>query len=126
MPRDWWLEEWEKEAIRLFAMEHPLDGYRRLTFMMLDRDIVAVSPSSVYRVLKGAGLLDRWKHNPTKKGTGFVQPEKPHDHWHRPSLEDVSYVNIKGTFYYLCSILDGCIARQPAVHRPLGPPREHD
>lgn len=104
VPRDWWLEEWEKEAIRLFAMEHPLDGYRRLTFMMLDRDIVAVSPSSVYRVLKGAGLLDRWKRNPTKKGTGFVQPEKPHDHWHI----DVSYVNIKGTFYYLCSILDGC------------------
>ncbi len=26
--------------------------------MMLDRDIVAVSPSSTYRVLKGAGLLD--------------------------------------------------------------------
>jgi hypothetical protein len=29
--------------------------------MMLDRDVVAVSPSSTYRVLKGAGLLDSWK-----------------------------------------------------------------
>jgi hypothetical protein len=42
--------------------------------MMLDRDIVAVSPSSTYRVLKGAGLLDSWKPKPSLKGTGFVQP----------------------------------------------------
>jgi putative transposase len=30
---------------------NPLEGYRRLTFMMLDADVVAVSPSSVWRVL---------------------------------------------------------------------------
>ena len=41
--------------------------------MMLDRDIVAVSPSSTYRVLKGAGLLDCWKPKPSFKGTGFMQ-----------------------------------------------------
>jgi hypothetical protein len=28
-----------------------MEGYRRLTFMMLDADIVAVSSSSVWRVL---------------------------------------------------------------------------
>jgi hypothetical protein len=42
-------------------------GYRRLTFMMLDRDIVAVSRSSTYRVLKGAGLLGCWKPKPSLK-----------------------------------------------------------
>lgn len=62
VPRDHWLEAWEKEKILAFYHEYPLEGYRRLAFMMLDRDIVAVSPSSVYRVLKGAGLLvDRWR-----------------------------------------------------------------
>jgi hypothetical protein len=30
--------------------QFPLEGYRRLTFMMLDRNVVAVSPSSAYRV----------------------------------------------------------------------------
>jgi hypothetical protein len=30
------------------------EGYRRMTFMMLDADVVAVSPTTVYRVLKGA------------------------------------------------------------------------
>jgi len=104
VPRDHWLEMWEKEAIVKFFHEYPLEGYRRLCFMMLDRDIVAVSPASVYRVLKAEGLLaNRWS-KPSRKGTGFVQPLAPHDQWHI----DFSYVNVGGTFYYLCSILEGC------------------
>ena len=104
VPRDHWLEEWEKKAIVEFFRTYPLEGYRRLCFMMLDRDVVAVSPASVYRVLKAEGLLaNRWQ-KPSRKGTGFVQPLAPHDHWHI----DFSYVNVGGTFYYLCSILDGC------------------
>ena len=58
VPRDWWLEDWEKQAIIDFHDRHPLEGYRRLTFMMLDDDVVAVSPASVYRVLKQANRLD--------------------------------------------------------------------
>jgi hypothetical protein len=56
VPRDHWLEPWEKVAIINFHHQYPLEGYRRLTFMMLDRDVVAVSPSSTYRVLKAAGF----------------------------------------------------------------------
>jgi len=104
VPRDHWLEAWEHEAIVDFARAHPRDGYRRLTFMMLDQDVVAVSPSPVYRVLAKAGLLKPWNATPSKKGTGFVQPQEPHEHWHT----DISYLNICGTFYYLCSVLDGC------------------
>ena len=104
IPRDFWLAEWEKQAIVDFYQKHPLEGYRRLTFMMLDQDVVAVSPSSVYRVLSAAGLLRRWNGKASKKGTGFVQPLKPHEHWHI----DVFYINLCGTFYYLCSLLDGC------------------
>ena len=104
VPRDHWLERWEQQAIVDFARTHPREGYRRLTFMMLDQDVVAVSPASVYRVLRQAGLLQPWNTTPSKKGTGFVQPLAPHEHWHT----DVSYLNICGTFYYLCSVLDGC------------------
>ena len=46
VPRDHWLETWEKNAIIGFYHQYPLEGYRRLTFMMLDNDIVAVSPTS--------------------------------------------------------------------------------
>jgi putative transposase len=103
VPRDHWLLDDEKERICTFARAHPLEGYRRLTFMMLDADEVACSPASVYRVLKHAGLLAGASPTITKKGTGFVQPLLPHEHWH----VDVSYLNIAGTFYFLCSILDG-------------------
>jgi putative transposase len=72
--------------------------------MMLDADVVAVSPSSVYRVLRDAGLMDRHNSKASLKGKGFQQPLRIHEHWH----VDVSYINIAGTFFYLCSLLDGC------------------
>ncbi len=103
VPRVHWLEPWEKRAILDFERQYTLEGYRRLAFMMLDRDIVAVSPSSVYRVLKKAGRIQGWNGKPSRKGTGFHQPLGPHQHWH----VDISYINVCGTFYYLCSVLDG-------------------
>ena len=103
VPRDHWIARWERECIIRYHDAHPLEGYRRLAFMMLDDDAVAVSPSTTFRVLRAAGRLDRWNSKPSKKGTGFVQPLDPHEHWH----VDVAYLNIASTFYYLCSVLDG-------------------
>ena len=103
IPRDWWLEPWEKEAIVHYFIDHPREGYRRLTYMMLDEDIVAVSPATVYRVLKYTGLLGKREVKPSLKGSGFVHPQKAHEHWHI----DIAYLNLGGTFYYLCSVLDG-------------------
>lgn len=103
VPRDHWLEDWEKRSIIEFHFEHPLDGYRRLTYMMLDANVVAVSASSVYRVLSEAGLLRRHNTKPSKKGSGFHQPLRPHQHWHL----DIAYLNIRGTFYFIASLLDG-------------------
>ena len=103
IPRDFWLTEAERQAIIAYWHEHPLDGYRRLCYMMMDADVVAVSPATTYRVLSKAGLLKRFSGKPSKKGNGFTQPLKAHEHWHI----DIAYLNICGTFYYMCSILDG-------------------
>lgn len=103
IPRDFWLTPPEREAIIAYHHENPGEGYRRLSFMMLDEDIVAVSPTTAWRVLHEADLLRRWTAS-SSKGTGFEQPLNPHEHWHL----DISYVNISGTFYYLCTVLDGC------------------
>ncbi len=46
------LLDWEKEAIRDFYLMYQQNGYRRLTYMMIDQDVVYVSPSTVYRYLK--------------------------------------------------------------------------
>jgi len=103
IPRDHWLTEEEKQAILDYEREYPLEGYRRLAFMMLDEDVAAASPATVYRVLKSADRLGRPSPSNERKGKGFDQPDRPHRHWHI----DFSHLNICGTFYHLCSILDG-------------------
>jgi transposase InsO family protein len=56
-------------------------------------------------VLKAAGVIGARQARPAcAKGKGFVQPLSPHEHWH----VDFSHLNIGGTFYYLCSVLEGC------------------
>ena len=94
----------ERKAILEYCRERISEGYRRLTYQMIDADIAAVSPATVYRILKANGLLDRW--NPVKsssKGNGFKQPTAPNEHWHM----DIAYINVMGTFMFLISILDG-------------------
>ena len=103
IPRDYWLNEDDKKLIIDYFKEHSLEGYRRLTYMMMDSKVIAVSPSTTYRVLSTEGLLDQWNSKPSKKGTGFIHPTEAHEHWHI----DISYLNFQGTFYYLFSILDG-------------------
>jgi putative transposase len=102
--RDFWLTEDEQNAIIEYAKSRETDGYRRMCYEMLDANIAAVSPSSVYRILQKNDLMNRFPRlNLTKKGTGFEQPTKANEHWH----VDIVHLNICGTFYYLCSILDG-------------------
>lgn len=103
LPRDHWLLAEERQAILDFHARNPLEGYRRLTYMMMDQDIVAVSPTTVYRVLHAEQRLDRWQRTATKKGLGFDQPEHAHQHWH----VDIAYLNLAGTFYFFMGVLDG-------------------
>ena len=103
IPRDHWLTDAEKQAILDYERQYPLEGYRRLTFMMLDDDVAAASPATVYRVLKSADRLQRPSPSNDRKGKGFHQPSRAHRHWHI----DFSHLNICGTFYHICSIIDG-------------------
>lgn len=104
IPRGHWIVNWERDAIIEYAKDHPGEGYRRLTYMMIDEDVVAVSPATTYRVLKAAGLLNRWnKVKRSSKGQGFNQPTAPHQHWHT----DIKYVNYHGAFLFLISVIDG-------------------
>jgi len=104
MPRMNWILPWERDAIIAYRHGHREEGYRPLTYMMLDENVVAVSPSTTYRVLKGAGLLSRWNPGKALKKKGFDQPLAVHEHWHI----DIKYVNFHGTFLFLISVIDGC------------------
>jgi putative transposase len=102
VPRDFWRRNWERQKILDFQTQYPDAGYRRLTYMLLDADMVADSPASVWRVLRQAGRLRRNGSSPSKKGTAFVQPLAAHEHWQI----DIAHIKIHGTFYYLCAVLD--------------------
>ena len=103
IPRENWLTAEEMDAIITFYSEHREDGYRRCSYMMIDRDIACSSPATVYRVLKKAGVMRSRGAVSSKKGKGFDQPLSPHEHWHT----DISYIKISDRFYFLICVLDG-------------------
>jgi transposase InsO family protein len=119
--RDHWILPDERQAILDYCCTRLEEGYRRLTYMMLDADVVAVSPATTYRVLRHAGLLKRWNLKVKTNSTGFKQPGRVHDHWH----VDISYVNILGTIYFLISVLDGA-SRYVLSHDLRTNMTEHD
>lgn len=99
-----WLTQDEREAIVKFAKNHEGEGYKRLTYMMIDNDIAYASETSVFRVLKQFGLLNKFvKTAPSQKGKGYNQPSHPHSQWHI----DISHINVCGTFMFLVAIIDG-------------------
>lgn len=102
IPKSHWVLESERLAIIDYAKGHLQAGYRRMTYLMLDEDVVAVSPSTTYRVLKESGLIQPWTKR-SSKGTGFEQPIAPHEHWHT----DFTYLRIKDVFYFLVTVMDG-------------------
>lgn len=111
IPKQHWHTPDEEKAIISYVNKHInstdryfRDGYRRLTYRMIDEDIAALSPSSVYRILKNNDLLNPWNKRKTKsKGTGYKQPKHPHQEWHI----DIKYIFFGRKFYFLISIIDG-------------------
>jgi len=91
----------EKEAVIEYALRRPREGYRRLTWMMVDEDVAYVTPSSVYRTLSDADLLYRWKRS-RKSGQPPPEPTRPNERWHT----DLMYLRIADTWYFLVTVLD--------------------
>lgn len=104
IPKDFWVTEEEKEAVIQFFKDNAVEGYRSATYNMIDLDIAYMSCSSVYRIVSAAELIRQKKRPDSKKGTGFEQPLKVHDHWHT----DISYIKLGKRFYFFFGVLDGC------------------
>ena len=91
----------EKGAVVKYALSHPKEGYRRLSWMMVDDDVAYVSPSSVYRILSDADLLYRWKRS-RRSGQAPPEPTRPNERWHT----DIMYLRVEDTWYFLVTVLD--------------------
>ncbi|MCC6316414.1 MAG: hypothetical protein IT361_01890 [Gemmatimonadaceae bacterium] len=83
----------ERDAVVQYALAHPTDGYRRLTWQMIDADIAYLSESSVYRILDAADLVSRWKRR-APVGEQPAAPSRPHQRWHT----DLMYLRVADTW----------------------------
>ena len=59
MPKDSWLCAKEKQAIISFFSLNRSEGYWRCAYVMIDKDVSYASHSTMYRVLKEAGMIQK-------------------------------------------------------------------
>jgi len=93
----------ERAAVCDFARAHPLMGYKRLAWDMVDRDLAYLRPGQVYQVLQAADLLARRPPLASDPLRRPVPPDRPDQVWHI----DLMYLYVKPRWYYLVDILDG-------------------
>ncbi len=104
----------ERQAIIDYALKHPEVRHRELAWKMLDEGVVAVSASSVYRVLREADLVCRWKPKLKAKGHGRDdKPTRADEKWQT----DIKYVRVGSRNYYLLSFMD--VYSRYIVHHEL-------
>ena len=104
----------EREAIIDYAFKHPEIRHRELAWKMLDEGVVAVSASSVYRVLREANLVCGFKPKTKVKGSGRGKPPRgPDEKWQT----DIKYVRVAARNYYLLSFMD--VYSRYIVHHEL-------
>jgi hypothetical protein len=87
------LLERERHKIVDYALQHPEIRHRELAWRMVDEGVCAVSAASVYRVLRSAQLVCRWKPKRKAKGSGKPdKPIRPDERWET----DIRYTKVNG------------------------------
>ncbi|GAB6138519.1 hypothetical protein JCM15060_17080 [Halanaerobaculum tunisiense] len=59
---------------------------------MQDQDIVHVSPSSVYRVLKNNNLISSQEYHQEKSADGKIKVQEPNQMWHSATCCDIKSI----------------------------------
>lgn len=93
----------EVVAVCAFARAHPQMGYKRLTWQMVDQDVVYLRPYQVYHILQEYDLLCQRQPPPPESLKRPREPDHPDEVWHI----DLMYLYIPPRWYYLVDILDG-------------------
>jgi transposase InsO family protein len=92
----------EKRAVRAYALKHPGIRHRELAWRMVDEEVVCLSPSTVYRILKGENLVCPWRRRTKRTREEDEKAQRPDEIW----ATDLMYVQISGRTYYLATFLD--------------------
>jgi len=92
----------EKATVREYALRHPELRHRELAWRMVDDDVAYLSPSTVYRILKGENLVCPWRRRTKRRREEDEKAKRPNEVW----ATDLKYVAIGERNYYLVCFLD--------------------
>jgi len=92
----------EKAAALAYARAHPELRHRELAWRMVDEDVAFLSPSTVYRVLKGADLVCSWRRRQKRYRTEAEQARRPDERW----ASDLLHLKVGRSQFYLVAFLD--------------------
>ena len=93
----------EKSFVKIYALNHTKLNHREMAYRMIDEDIVFMSPSSVYRILREYNLLVRRKPKPKREYWDAHRAlTGPDQIWQT----DLMVIQHKGRDYYLLSYMD--------------------
>jgi len=94
----------EEDIVVKYAKLNPGIGYKKLTYLMVDENIVYLTPPQVYGILTKYNLLNKWGNVKGKAEKEYREkPTKINEHWHT----DIMYVRIGEIWGFLVAILDG-------------------
>lgn len=92
----------EKGAVKAYALKHPAIRHRELAWRMVDEDIVYLSPSTVYRILRREELVCPWTRRKKRRREENEKARRANEIW----ATDLKYVAVGERNYYLISFLD--------------------
>lgn len=92
----------EKQAVLDYALRHWGVRHRELAWRMVDEDVVCLSPSTVYRILKPANLVCPWRRRNKRRREEEEKPTRPNQIW----ATDVMYVQVGEATYFFVSFMD--------------------
>ena len=92
----------EKQAVVAYALKHAELRHRELAWRMVDEDVVCLSPSTVYRILKEAQLACPWRRRSKRRREEEEKATRPNEIW----ATDLMYVLVGERTYFFVSFLD--------------------
>lgn len=92
----------EKQAVRAYALKQPGIRHRELAWRMVDEDVVYLSQSTVYRILKEANLVSPWRRRQKRSREDEEKATRPDERW----ATDLMYVEVASRKYYQLNFID--------------------
>jgi putative transposase len=92
----------EKQAVLEYARKHAELRHREMAWRMVDEDVVCLSASTVYRILREANLVCPWRRRSKRRREQEEKATRPDQIW----ATDLMYVQVSGVTYFFVSFLD--------------------